>query len=187
MKNKVAILIFLGTILFGCDVFQTRNPEEPNSNGNTYIPATSPDILFNNLVNSFKEKVIENYIATIVDNATLEKKYIFVPAPGALSKFQGLSDWTINSERLYFTNLISFAGKGQIIVQLFNRSGNVQGDSATFSFDYVVNLPFEENTFEGSARFTLFLDNRNFWFITKWEDFEKAGFQSWSEIKGKYN
>ena len=174
-------------LIVSCDIFQTRTPEIPNTIGNTYVPATTIDILFKNFVNSFREKIIENYLATLVDNVTLKKKYVFVPAAGAISKFPGLSDWTLNSERLYFTNIVSLAGKNSITVQLQNGSGNVQGDSAIYSYDYIVTLPFAENKFEGSARFTIFLDNRNLWFITKWEDFEKAGFQSWSEIKGKYN
>ncbi len=187
MKKNIIIIFLFGLLVVGCDIFQTRTPENPNSIGNTFVPATTTDILFDNFVNSFNEKIVENYLATLVDNATLEKTYTFIPAAGAVSKFPGLTDWTLNSERLYFTNIVSLSGKNPIIVQLQNGSGNVQGDSAIFSYDYVVTLPFAENKFEGSARFTVFLDNRNLWFITKWEDFEKPGFQSWSEIKGKYN
>ena len=187
MRTNIVIIFLLLIAVSGCDIFQTRSPEEPNANGNSYTPATTPDILFANFKNSFSEKVVENYIATLVDNATLKKEYVFVPAAGALTKFPGLSDWTINSERLYFTNLVSLSGNNPILVQLQNESGSVQGDSAVYSYDYIVTLPFTEDKFEGSARFTIFLDNRNLWFITKWEDFEKAGFQSWSEIKGKYN
>jgi len=83
--------------------------------------------------------------------------------------------------------MVSLSENQQMILLLENSSGFIQDDSALFSFDYTISVPFETNRFEGSAEFTIFLDNRNQWFITRWRDIEKSDKQSWSELKGKYN
>jgi len=187
MTVKNIFLLFLLASLMSCNIFETREPETPSDPANSYTPATTPDILFSNLEASFKEGVVENYLACLVDNATLNKEFVFQASTTALNKYSSLTEWSLNFERLYFTNIVSLSENKQMILSLENGSGIVQGDSALFSFDYTISVPFETNQFEGSAEFTIFLDNRNQWFITRWRDIEKSNRQSWSELKGKYN
>ena len=184
---KILILLFVMFAVNSCSIFETREPEVPSNSANTFAPATTPDILFENLKAAFKEGVVENYLACLVDNATLNKEFVFQASSTALNKYSALTNWSLNLERLYFTNIVSLAENKQMILLLENGSGIVQGDSALFSFDYTISVPFETNQFEGSAEFTIFLDNRNQWFITRWRDIEKSNKQSWSELKGKYN
>jgi hypothetical protein len=105
----------------------------------------------------------------------------------ALESFPGLVDWNLNSERLYFSSIVSLADSDPITVILENENGNMLGDSAKFFFDYTITLPFVSDQYKGSTEFTIYLDSRNQWFITKWKDFKKGDFPSWSELKGTYN
>lgn len=181
------IYLILLNLIVSCEIFETRDPELPTNSNNTFTPASTPDILFSNLINSFNEGVVENYLYCFVDQATLDKEYIFTPSTLALEKYPGLTDWSLNSERIYFSGLLSDTGGEAITVLLENEIGNTQGDSAIFFFDYTLILPVKNEVYKGSSEFTIFLDSRNQWFITGWRDFEKGEEPSWSELKGKYN
>ncbi len=53
--NRYFILLFIA-FLMSCDLISTRDAEQPNTQGSDFIPATTPDILFLNLIGSFKRK-----------------------------------------------------------------------------------------------------------------------------------
>jgi len=55
MRGKIYILILASVLLYGCDVFKTRTPEEPDQSSTIYQPATSPSVLFSNFTTAFKE------------------------------------------------------------------------------------------------------------------------------------
>lgn len=168
----------------GCELFEPRDPEPPTSGGLNFPPANSPDILFQNFINAHREKVIDYYLACLVDEVTLSESYIFVPSSGAVNKYPSLSDWDKNSERIFFNNIISQSGESQIILSLENEQSSTFGDSASYSYDYSISLPSSQETFEGSARFVIHTDSRNIWFITRWEDYQVEDKLSWSDLKG---
>ena len=113
MRRKVIKIFFLSLILLcGCDLLSTRDSVDPITARTNFIPASTPDILFSNLVNSFEEKVVENYLACFVDESFLEKSCSFKPSAGAVSKFQNLLSWDLESERQYFNNMISSSEEG---------------------------------------------------------------------------
>ena len=92
-------------ILQGCDLLSTRDPELPEAGRSSFIPATTPDLLFNNLKNSFKEKIVENYLGSFVDPAFLNKPYHYIPSAGSGIQFDAFLDWNVLSERQYFNNV----------------------------------------------------------------------------------
>lgn len=186
---KIILILICIFVLTSCDLLTTRDPEEPDSPRSNFVTPTTPDLLFSNLINSFKEKIVENYIACFVDNSFLDVTYTFTPSAGSVAQFTILNDWDINAERQYFNNLKTLSlQNAPIVIQLNDEVKNTQGNSAVYQYTYSISVPFEsENTiYKGNAIFSIHLDSRNNWVITKCEDIRIDDFPSWSELRGKY-
>ncbi len=189
MKKITAILFIL--FLGACDILETRDAEEPERGRSNFLIPTTPDMLFENLINSFSEKIIENYTACFADTAFSKKKFSFIPSPGSVSRFPQLASWGREEEKQYFTNLISASSEGSPITVVFSNSvSTLLADSADYTFDYTINLISNNESipggYEGSVRFKVHLDNREQWVINSWEDIKKGELNSWSELKGRF-
>jgi hypothetical protein len=188
---NVNILIFL-LLLTSCDIFETREPEEPESGRSATLPATTPSQLFENLKLALKDKAVDNYMRLFVDEFLMNAEFSFVPSSGAASKYPSLLQWDLNSERLYFNNVKVATPEGGSMILTQSEINNITTvDSAVFQFDYTLIVPFSEseleNTFRGRAEYTIKLNTNNEWVITRWEDIEVENFSSWSELKGLFN
>ncbi len=186
-RNIVFLLLLLIT---ACDFLSTREAEEPNSTRDDFLPSTSPEILFQNLTNAFKNKVTENYISCFVDPSYTNKPFVFVPTASASIIYSVFQNWDLNSERDYFNSLINVLPKETPIILSLSQLGNTQyGDSAVYDFSYVLNLNYENenlvSVYQGNLKFTIVLDARQQWVISRWIDFEQEGMSSWSELKGR--
>ncbi|HOI30259.1 MAG TPA: hypothetical protein PLZ15_10940 [Melioribacteraceae bacterium] len=189
MKNIFSILLF-SLLVISCDLLTTRDPEEPDKPGSNNIPATSPQILFQNLKNSINEKIAENYLACFVDSSFLRKRFSFVPASGSVTQYPVLNSWNFTSERQYFTNLRANLSQGGSITASFSDAVNTpQGDSVIYTLNYSLQIssgnPNLAGNYSGSALFKIFLDSRNQWVIVDWQDIKKENLLSWSDLKGR--
>ncbi len=186
---KYYLLVFL-FVLTACDLLSTREAETPNASRDNFLPATSPEILFSNLTNSFKDKVVENYIACFSDPAYTDKQFNFVPTSSASVIYAAFSNWDLSSERGYFSNLVNTLPENTPIILSLSQLGSTQySDSAVYDFSYILNTNFSSENispiYQGNLKFTVVLDNRQQWVISRWIDFEKNGYFSWSELKGR--
>jgi len=186
---KKIIAAFLMFSLVSCDLLTTRDPEQPNTAGNSNIPATSPDILFNNFKSSIQDKILENYMQCFVDQTFLQKDFRFIPSP---TLYSNLINWDIDLEKQNFVNLKSRLGtNGTIVLELLNSTTTQIGDSATYQSDY--NLTISANNqnidgvYKGKGEFKIYLDKRNppQWVIVEWHDIAIENSLSWSELKGR--
>jgi hypothetical protein len=183
------LLIILTLFLFSCDILTTRDPENPDSQRKNYVPATTPDLLFLNIKNSFREKVLENYRASFVDLSFSPLPFVYIPSSESVASFPTLATWDLSAEQQYFNNLIINTKEDKaIILDLQNEIKNTMGDSAVYQYDYVLSLtPINENlqsSYSGNLIFYIYLDTRNQWVISRWEDFKSGDNPSWSELKG---
>ncbi len=188
MKKIVFILALI--TLGGCDLFTTRTPQTPVAPATSYVPATSPDILFNNFTSALQDKVLDNYMACFVDSSFLKKRFRFVASSGSSSQFPVLTSWNLDAEKQYFRNMKSIASDGNSVTLSLSNQINTQfGDSAVYQYDYTLSLLAADKTvsgaYEGTALFKIFLDSRNQWVIVQWEDSRKNNEQSWSDLKGR--
>lgn len=187
MKNIILIILLF---LSGCDFLTTRNAEEPDIGRSSFVVATTPEQLFKNLTDSFREKIEPNYVSCFVDSAFLKKKFMFYASSEATAKFGVLSDWNIDSEKDYFKNLITNFPEKTIIVNLFDENKLPLGDSAIYVFNYTILLPNISNQvdleYRGSSEFKINLDANNQWVITEWTDIGIEEFPSWSVLKGNF-
>lgn len=182
-------LIILTIFMFSCDLLTTREPEIPDTQRTSYLPATTPDILFSNIKNSFKEKAYDNYMSSFVNSSFTDKPFTFISASESISLYPTLANWDISSEQQYFNNLIISTKEGvPIILDLQNEIKNTMGDSAVYQYDYVISLtPINENiqsSYRGNMKVNIVLDSRSQWVISRWEDFKSGENPTWSELKG---
>lgn len=189
MKIKIA-LILLMFFISSCDLFSTRDEETPKNIGSTFVPPTTPQLLFENLKNSLSEKVLENYMASFVDTAFLSSGFKYIASSGAEATFQTLADWNLSSERIYINNVFSSVQSSRISLSLLNENSTPQGDSALYFYDYTLSVPTNNpelpTAYQGSVEFTIKLDSRNQWVITKWRDIQMDDLPSWSELRGRF-
>ncbi|MDQ7816794.1 MAG: hypothetical protein RDU14_07170 [Melioribacteraceae bacterium] len=190
MIKNILYITFLSAILISCDLLTTRDPEDPDKLGSSNIPATSPQVLLQNLKSSMEEKILENYLACLVDSSFLKKKFQFVPATGSVTQYPVLNIWDLSSERQYFNNLKSNLSQGaNISLQFINAVNTPLGDSAIYSLDYTLQITSNNLTFagqySGSALLKIFLDSRNQWVIVDWQDIKKENLLCWSDLKGR--
>ncbi|OGU54611.1 MAG: hypothetical protein A2V66_17335 [Ignavibacteria bacterium RBG_13_36_8] len=187
---KIFQLIILLVALSGCDLFTTRDPEDPTSTRSNFVPATTPEILFQNLQESFRERITENYMACFVDSSYLAKQYVFNPAVSSLSQFPNLSDWTLEAERQHFNYVKSISSPNiQISLLLENRSFSSVDDGWIYQYEYTLSIPTTNpaipGIYKGIAQFKIENDSRPIWVITEWTDIQVENFPCWSELKGR--
>lgn len=188
-KNILIIVIFY---LSGCDLFTTRDAEQPETSRSEYQTAFTPEILISNLVNSLKDKNSENYLSCLSDSAFTDKIFSFLPSSEALSQFPALGDnWSKKNESQYFNNIkIKIPDAQPIILNLTNTSTSLHGDSLTYLASYSLDSPFtDENIpshYQGDLIFEMIRDSRLVWSIYFWRDIKSSGLPSWSELKGRF-
>ena len=180
------MLVFLSR---GCGLFDTRDPETPNTIRSTYIPPTTPEIVIDNLSYSLLEKNSGNYSKCIS-----QSQYSYVPdSKSQLTYGQIFINWISQSEKHYLDNLISRTNAASTSV-LFLDNKNltlINSDSATFSAQYIVVFQHRLN-FPKSAKgnLTLYLstDENNLFEIKRWEDFRQHDTDyTWSELKANFS
>lgn len=192
--KKILINIVLVIIIFvsGCEFFVTREPEKPDQIRANFLPPTEPKIVIVNLKNSFTDKNVQNYIACFVDTLFTSKKFNFLPSSEAAAKFAFLNqDWDINSERKYFSSVVSKIPKNfPLTLNLTDENySSVAGDTLIYTASYFINIQHnfnEPKNYAGNLQFNMVRDNRSQWVIYFWRDTKSSNLPSWSELKGYF-
>lgn len=186
--------IILTIIFSSCDIFETRDPEKPNTPRTNWIPATTPALLLSNLKNAINDKSTENYLTCFVDSTLTGKTFTFIPTSESFTLFPALfSNWTIANEKSYFENIKSkLKENASFYLSYFNENeGTITGDSLTYSSDYTIYLDhgiFDiPKEYQGHLQFTLIRNSRGEWAISFWKDSRLNEFATWSELKGRFS
>ncbi len=188
MKNLIFIILLFSVI--SCDIFETRDAESPDQSRSNYLPATSPEILIQNLINSFADKDVVNYQNTFVTGLS-NRIFTFIPSSTALSRFQNLwPTWNIDAEVQYFNNMktsvpddlpISLSG-----LSLSPESFSIFGDSLKYNSEYFISVPqrnSESLIFQGSLELSM-INVSTVWRVYFWKDNAVEDNPSWSDLKG---
>lgn len=189
--KSIFIFIISALIFGGCDLLQTRNAEPPNQPRSNYEQAVTAQILISNLINSLKDKDVQNYLNCLVDSSFSDQKFHFSPSSGALSQYPFLiTDWNKKDEEQYLQNLITkVSPQSPITLSLSNELYSPQGDSLIYTATYSINVPNEQSepeNYQGDLRFNMVRDSRSVWVIYLWQDTKSTALPSWSELKGKF-
>lgn len=188
---KYAVVYAACLLLFkGCGIFDTRDPESPQTVRSTFIPPTSADIVVDNLGYSIQEKNSENYIKCLSSMS-----YQFVPdSKSQLLYEQIFLSWNQLAEKRSLDNLISQTDVTSSSVLFLDneRFTQLSSDSATFQADYI--FVFQHNNTSipksgnGNILLTIATDDNSLFYIRKWEDFRQNDTDfTWSEFKAKFS
>lgn len=200
MKSVKIIVLIISVVVIcsSCDIFSTRDPETPSGLSEDFPPATSTDILIDNLINSFNS---ENYTVYLncFTNTTKDSKnnFEFIAAADALANYPGLfSAWSIDNETRNIKALFAALDESQKpILSLSNTKYEIKtADSSVFSADYYISIKLAENSqadiYKGSMYLTFMPENNGLWRIGRWTDINKKSDTldlSWSMLKAKFS
>lgn len=186
------VLIFL-LVLPGCDIFDTREAEQPNQPRSNFINAVKPEDVITNLINSLQDLNDKNYLACFTDTSFSDYQFRFAPSSAAISQFPVMAEgWGKNEEQQYILNLKNrITGEKQITLNFASpQYGSPQGDSLIFTSSYTLSVPHNDpdipTVFGGDLSFSMARDSRKIWSIYFWRDTKSNEFPSWSELKGRF-
>lgn len=185
--NKILILLML--YYQGCDLFVTREPEQPDGSRSNFETPGEARIVIQNLKNSFIDKNADNYKKNFALGLPLvNRNFFFLPTSQALSSEPNLwLSWNVESEFSYFQNLVTLVPADlPINITFISENYSPLGDSTIYTAEYSIAVPKlsgEPDIFEGSLKFYLITDNQEAWVIYYWEDIAKQGKTSWSDLK----
>ena len=182
-------------LLASCGLFQTRTPEAPTQPSDSFIPATDPDAVVQNLQGAIAEKNTVNYQRCFPDPTHAKEAYSFSPSATAAATYAGVfARWTVDDERQYFQNLVArTAGKPTAFSNLVlaHKTIILSGDSTVVSYDYTFTFEHDDTSFPtvatGTMQLVLGPDNTNAWVIYRWNDYKTTSDVTWSHFKGKFS
>jgi len=176
MKNT--LLIILTLLITACGLFETREPEEPESGNVSFIPPSSASIVVSNFINAFNEKNTENYTACFADTTLGDSRpFRFIPSSEAEARWSGFfANWSVENERRYFfsmTTKLSVDVAPEITLSN-SRFDIMTPDSAVFTSNYYVKISHSLTTaptdFQGYMQLTILPKINGLWAIQRWED-----------------
>jgi hypothetical protein len=193
MKSIIFISIILLS-LTACDLFTTRNAENPDQTRSNFQPPVEPAIVIENLKSSLSDKNVQNYIACFVDTIFADQTYNFSASSEAISLYQiFVQGWGLNEERRYFSSVTNRVPVDfPISLSLSNENySSLSGDSLVYSATYSLNLPVSSSdpipqNYAGNLQFNMLRDSRSEWVIYYWKDTKSESLPSWSELKGSF-
>ena len=185
---KLVIYIFLVLFFTSCDIFDTREAEAPNQSKSNYVPAVAPEILVQNLINSFADKDVVNYQNAFVTGLS-DKVFNFIPSSSASLRFPIWSNWDVDDEILYFNNMKTAVPEElpiSLSLSVSPESFSRFGDSLKYTSEYSISVPqFSGESFVYHGNLEISMINANtVWMIYYWKDNAIEDQPSWSDLKG---
>ena len=100
--SRLPIVLLLITTCLGCGVFDTRDPEEPESGVGTWLQPDTPDRVVRNIQNSIEEMNSRNYLRS------LGPDFVFEPTVSARAREPSLwTNWATPEEETYFLRVVA--------------------------------------------------------------------------------
>ncbi len=189
---KLSICLVSLVIIGSCGLFDTRTPENPNDTNLNFPPATTPQILLNNFINSFNQKNATIYQSCLFSDGNL---FIFFPSYDALAIYSNIfQNWNLASEFNFAKNLFSKFNPEEFPVFNItqNSFANLSTDSSIFIGDYEISIYSRDNSinnlYKGKIQLNLILDKTGTWKIIRWYDYKQVdNFPTISFLKAKLN
>jgi len=193
IKNKKRLVLAAGLFLMfisSCDLFSTRDAEEPTQPRTNLPQAFERETLIENLTLSYRDKSLFDYMNCFSDSQFSRKHFAFTASSEAASQYPSLNDWNMRSEENFFTNIIAASQEIPFTLLLSDSKFSQQGDSVIYTASYSLTTPFKDTAvpqnYQGDLIFYLIQDNNLIWRIYFWQDFKRGDTPSWSELKGRF-
>lgn len=198
LLNKILIILLLVFIASGCDIFNTRSPEEPTADKSDFDPPTQPVTVIRNLISAVNEMQTDNYSSCFSDTVDGAKSYFeFYPPSDAIAIYGSVfDDWNLDDEERYFYALTLQLSSSEPLLVLDNDSFEYETehpDSVVYVSDYLLTAMHRDSSlptqFQGTLQFTIKQGSNGLWSIQKWIDLPAKADSSvtWSILKAKFS
>ena len=195
-KIRIHTFLFIAFSLIAtttsCDIFSTRDAQDPDQARSNNQPAVQPTIVIVNLINSLIDKNVQDYMSCFVDSLFSSQKFTFSASGEVASNYPiFLQGWGLSEEQRYITSVLSKINKDYPISLTFNDENfsSLSGDSLIYTATYFLNVPIAAEgqssvNYSGNLQFNMLRDSRSIWVIYLWKDTKSQTLPSWSELKG---
>ena len=190
--KKIFFIMSLAFLATSCDLFTTREAENPNQNRSNFQTPFSARIVVENLKYSLADKNVQNYVACFVDTLFASKPYLFSASSEAMSLYQ-MQGWGIVEENGYLNSVVNKVPKDFSLTLSLSDTvySSLGGDSIIYSATYSLNVPFQSDVanpknYAGNLELKMLRDSRSEWVIYFWKDTKSQTLPSWSELKGSF-
>ncbi|MFI5250829.1 MAG: hypothetical protein ACHQQQ_00230 [Bacteroidota bacterium] len=187
-----SICILSLSLIYGCDIFQTREPQQPTQGTSTYQVPDQPDVVLTNLEAAIHESNTDNYMRCFADTSSTSQPFSFTPSADVSSYESVFRTWNLSNERTYFQNLgkpvngTPYLYPSSAPNQIFSST-----DSVVYSMDYTFfyphNRPGIPQLVRGKMELHLKPDARRLWYIQAWIDTKTTHDSTWSYIKAVFS
>ena len=187
MARKYLILLISFMLLISCsDIFSTREPEDPNSNGDIYI-SESVDELVTNFKTSLLSLDKNAYISLLVDPLTTGRSYSYLDI-NSPDIFEG---WGIDNEKLFIDGI---KNSGSIFSDIIIDNGSYDESRDSLNIELNYSMSYTDTSLapiivKGIFTFEIIKIDGHFWYIENWIDESYSlpvGQQSFSKLKEPY-
>ncbi len=193
-------LVLLSAFLAGC-IFSTRSPQPPDSSTTfIWIPATTPDLLMQDMIGALKTLDAPDYIRVFITSnestSNAQKSFSFAPASDINQSERALfTDWGISNEQSWVTNLAAqLPQSSQMTLLLTDTVTDESSTTASLSYKYTISLPSATPSIipqavQGSLQFQIAFittdEGTREWRIVSWSDFlpQSGNGPTWSDLK----
>ncbi len=177
-----AIVVFL---LGGCDLFSTRDAEDPDAGRSSWdIPRVPRDVL-RNITLALAERNDVDYLRSISSDS-----FSFIADAVTLSNYPELAGWNLTEETRHITQLLSggVLPNDSILAVVFESIEQTEWpDSAFLQEKYTllagVTVPGVAHQMSGTVEFHLVVESEGYWVIRRWVDRRTEGEPTWSDLK----
>ncbi len=163
----------------GCNVFSTREPEEPDAGRGCWVIPQSLSGVLENLTCTMSEGIESDYMLAFFADS-LE----FVADNVALAVDPSLSPWGYSDEQSFARNL--FSQNLSVFVNFELQDSSIADTAFVFASYQIVINPAPQSlpeTIAGTARFDFRIGHAGFWQIYRWTDLRTEEANTWSDLK----
>jgi hypothetical protein len=191
-KSLAIIISALSLLFVSCNLFKTRDPENPVNNSSTLPTATDAEILMENFSQALSQNNVTEYKNLFTDQAIDDRRFSFIPSQSAAVRYASVfAAWDRESEYNYFNKAVSEIGTSSLQVSMIPSSIVKYADSALWIVDYTLFVPHKRSSvttqFIGKSEFHMASNKNGIWRIYQWTDYETKRDSSWSELKGQFS
>lgn len=187
--SRTAVILILMTGLMGCSVFDTREPDPPESGVGTWLQPDTPDRVVQNMRNAIAEMNSRNYLRSLAPD------FSFEPTVAAKAREPSLwAGWTMSEEETYFSRLVASSNflSGHSL-QLLDVTENFVDDSRwVYDANYILTVQHSRaaedvpTDFQGHLVWAFQRSSEGLWYLQAWTDQQSANLPSWSELKSTF-
>jgi hypothetical protein len=169
----------------GCELFQTRDPEDPmGSRGSWEVPIAPEDVLTNMSLALF-ERNAANYMRSFAEDS-----FAFFADPAVVQQQPSLAFWSYGNEEAHINSLFGegVLPRDSVAFVVFSAiEQTLLGDTANITAHYELSaqvaIAGAPGPMAGEAQFSMIVGDQGYWEIRTWNDRRTEELASWSELK----